>query len=100
MPSEKRLRLAFKALEQRDVHIRWQHPIAGFYLDFYCAKAKLALEVDGKSHDWSDEHDAQRDTALRTLGITTLRVNANEVRENADGIARWFTEECRARLSK
>ena len=30
---------------------RRQHPIGPYVLDFYCAKARLAIEIDGMSHD-------------------------------------------------
>ena len=29
---------------------RRQHPIDFFIIDFYCAKAKLLIEIDGESH--------------------------------------------------
>ncbi|WP_405029578.1 endonuclease domain-containing protein, partial [Novosphingobium sp.] len=45
------------------VHFRSQHPIGDYVLDFYCAKAKVAFEIDGIVHDIGDqpEHDARRD---------------------------------------
>jgi very-short-patch-repair endonuclease len=30
---------------------RRQHPIGPYVLDFYCAKARLAIEIDGMSHE-------------------------------------------------
>ena len=33
---------------------RRQHPIGPYVLDFYCAKARLAVEIDGASHDMGD----------------------------------------------
>ena|SRR3990167_807700 len=29
------------------VHIRRQHPLGPYVLDFFCARARLAIEVDG-----------------------------------------------------
>jgi very-short-patch-repair endonuclease len=42
---------------------RRQHPIGPYVLYFYCAKAKLAVEIDGASHDMGDRphHDLRRD---------------------------------------
>jgi very-short-patch-repair endonuclease len=42
---------------------RRQHPIGPYVLDFYCAKARLAVEIDGMSHDLGDrlERDVRRD---------------------------------------
>ncbi len=32
------------------LHFRRQHPLGPYILDFYCAEARLAVEVDGESH--------------------------------------------------
>src|ERR1700689_3124885 len=39
-------------------------PIGPYVLDFYCAKARLAIEVDGASHDMGDrpQRDIRRNT--------------------------------------
>jgi very-short-patch-repair endonuclease len=39
---------------------RRQHPIGRYVLDFYCAGARLAVEIDGLSHDLGDR--PQRDS--------------------------------------
>ena len=51
---------------------RRQHPIGPYVIDFYCAKAWLAIEIDGMSHDMGDRpySDAQRDAWLRERGVT------------------------------
>jgi len=45
---------------------RRQHPIGPYVLDFYCAKARLCVEVDGGSHSMGDQprRDARRDAFL------------------------------------
>lgn len=53
--------------------IRRQHPYEGFYLDFYCPEAGLAIEFDGEQHDPAT--DDRRDAILRKLGIDTLRIS-------------------------
>src|SRR6202050_1672909 len=42
---------------------RRQHPIGPYVLDFYCAKARLAVEIDGVTHDMGDR--PQRDLRER-----------------------------------
>jgi very-short-patch-repair endonuclease len=79
---------------------RKQHP-AGFYvLDFFCAEAKLAIEVDGEAHDRGDQPtlDAARDRQLRSHGIETLRIPAGEVLNNLEGVVVYILEAVRARL--
>ena len=68
---------------------RRQHPIGPYVLDFYCAKARLAIEIDGISHDTADrsDHDARRDAWLRKKGITVMRVAAADVTQRIDDAA-------------
>ena len=68
------------------LHFRRQQVIAGYIIDFYCASAKLAIEIDGDSHLNRVEHDAQRDRALLEMGIRTLRISNSEVDRDLDGV--------------
>ena len=87
-PPELRLWLALRAKAQEGLRFRRQHPIGPFILDFYCASAKLAVEVDGEGHGYGDqpERDARRDRWLAKQGIRILRIRAIEVRDNLDGV--------------
>ena len=78
------------------VHLRSQHPLGPYVLDFYCAKAKLAFEVDGKAHDMGDhpEHDAARDSWLRGEGIEVIRSPATEVLKSPETVAESILRYC------
>jgi very-short-patch-repair endonuclease len=54
---------------------RRQHPAGPYYLDFYCAKTKLAVELDGSQHATAEgqAHDAARTRYLARQGIRVLR---------------------------
>ena len=73
---------------------RRQHPIGPYILDFYCAKARLAIEVDGRTHEAEHrpDSDARRDAWLREQGVVVVRVPARDVLtrpdDTADGIIR------------
>ncbi len=76
---------------------RRQHPIGPYVLDFYCSKAKLAIEIDGMSHDMGaqPQHDLRRDAWLSERGITVVRIAARELTrldEIADGVVRLAAE--------
>ena len=77
---------------------RRQHPIGRYVLDFYCAKARLAVEIDGIGHDMGDRplRDIRRDAWLQARGVMVLRIPAGEMRgrvdEVADGIVRLAVE--------
>ena len=53
-PPEARLWIRLRARIPGAPVFRRQHPIGPYVLDFYCAKARLAVEVDGIGHDMGD----------------------------------------------
>jgi very-short-patch-repair endonuclease len=77
---------------------RRQHPIGPYVLDFFCAKARLAIEIDGISHDMGDrpQRDLRRDAWLEARGVTVVRIAASEltrgIDEAADAIVRMAAE--------
>ena len=70
------------------VRFRRQHPVGPYVLDFYCAAARLAVEVDGQSHEHPDRirHDARRSAWLTLRGITVCRIAARDVLGNLEGV--------------
>jgi very-short-patch-repair endonuclease len=68
---------------------RRQHPIGPYVLDFYCAKANLAIEIDGISHDMADRaaRDERRDAWLKKHGVTVVRISAAELMRGVDEAA-------------
>jgi very-short-patch-repair endonuclease len=61
------------------LHFRRQHPLGPYILDFYCAVARLCVEVDGAGHVSSAEHDAIRTRWLGTQSIRVLRFTADDI---------------------
>ncbi len=58
-----------------------QKPIAGYITDFYCAAAKLVIELDGSQHYELEhkENDVERDKSLEALGIHVVRFDNRQV---------------------
>jgi len=98
-PAELRLWLALRE-RPGGLKFRKQHPAGQLSLDFFCAAAKLCIEVDGEAHNRGDqsEFDPRRDAWLRLYGIETLRVAAIEVFRNLDGVVAGIVEAARVRL--
>lgn len=67
---------------------RRQHPINRFIVDFYCAEARLVIEVDGSVHDepGHTEYDDDRQRFLRDLGLRVLRFSNAQVIREADAV--------------
>lgn len=83
--------------QQSDVKFRRQHPLGPYILDFYCAKAKLCVEIDGIAHDMGQrpERDTKRDAWLREQGIEVVRVRASEVLADPNAVAESLVRYCR-----
>lgn len=62
-------------------HFRRQHPIGPYILDFYCALAKLCIEVDGPAHEDRRDKDQRRTAWLEREGIRVLRFSVDEIEE-------------------
>jgi very-short-patch-repair endonuclease len=73
----------------QDISFRKQHPIGAYRADFYCAQAKLVIEVDGIAHDMGDRpaRDEARTRALQEEGYMILRVPATDILRDPDGAA-------------
>jgi 5-methyltetrahydrofolate--homocysteine methyltransferase len=59
-----------------------RHHVIGVYVvDFYCAKAKLVIEVDGSIHDIPEvrQQDQFRQKLLEERGLRVLRLTNEEV---------------------
>ena len=78
-------------------HFRKQHAAGPYVLDFYCDRARLCVEVDGASHDFTVDRDARRDRYLAQWGIVTLRISAREVLTNLQGVVDHIAETARRR---
>ncbi len=76
---------------------RRQHPFGRYVLDFYCAKAKLAIEVDGQSHGMGERpaRDERRDAFLAREGVRVMRYQASEVMADPNGVANGIFEAVR-----
>ena len=93
--------LLWQRLRGADVKIRKQHPCGPYVLDFYCAAAKLAIEIDGIAHDMGDrpQRDEARDQFLRQRGLAVLHIAAAEVLRDVDSAAVSIVAACRARCA-
>jgi very-short-patch-repair endonuclease len=86
--SEQHLWQYLRRKQIHGVQFNRQKPILNYIVDFYCAKAKLVIELDGGQH-YEPEHrkeDFIRDQALAELGLLTLRFNNRQVFEETEAV--------------
>lgn len=91
-PQEKILWAALRGDSLSGLHFRRQQIIAGYVVDFYCASAALAIEIDGDSHLGRSEYDSARDRALAELDIRTLRIRNERVDADVAAVMRMIAE--------
>ena len=78
------------------VKFRKQHPLGEYVIDFFCASKRIAVEIDGLSHDMGERpaHDETRDRWLRGQGVTVLRIPAADVLRDVEAAAEAIVNYC------
>ena len=90
-------RILWRRLRHKQVggfRFRRQHPIGQFIVDFYCATARLVIEIDGSIHDAPEqrEYDAARQAHLEEIGLRVLRFSNAEVINETDAVVEIIAE--------
>ena len=78
-PQERKLWYLF--LQKYPVKIYKQRIIGPYIVDFYCASAKLVIEIDGSQH-YDEEgmrYDEKRTAYLRGLGLQVMRYSNADI---------------------
>lgn len=89
-----------KGRRMAGARFRRQHPIGPFVADFACVELALVIEVDGASHDGSDQrrHDVMRTARLTGLGWQVVRIRNEDVLRNLEGV--WATVQMAVRAQR
>jgi very-short-patch-repair endonuclease len=76
----------YKFLRQYPIQFKLDGRFRFFVADFYCAKLKLAIELDGKIHEQQKEYDAIRTFIINQLGIRVVRIPNEVIQTKEDAI--------------
>ena len=97
-PHERKLWYLF--LRKYPVKIYKQRIIGGFIVDFYCASAKLVIELDGSQHYEAQglAYDSERSAFLAGLGLGVLRFSNREIDREFDSVCAQIDRVIQARL--
>lgn len=87
---------------QLGVAIHSQKAMYGYIADFWCPKAKLIIETDGKYHLQKAmvESDKNRDAVFASHGIKTIRFTASEVFVNLPAVVAMIRAEISKNIGK
>ena len=91
MTKEER-RLWYDCLRTYPVRFLRQKVLGRYIVDFYCAEAKLVIELDGSQHFEKVElaKDAERTAFLARYGLSVLRIPNSEVNQNFRGVCEYI----------
>ena len=87
MTKEER-KLWYEYLRSYPCQFRRQVTFGKYILDFYCAAARIAVELDESQHYEPDgqTYDAKRTAYLNDMGISVLRFSNLDVLQNLRGV--------------
>ena len=99
MTKEER-KLWYEHLRNHPCRFRRQVTFGWYILDFYCACAKLAIELDDSQHYAPDHqaYDAERAAYLESIGIHVLRFSNSDVLRNLPGVCQKIDQAIAERI--
>ena len=85
-------KLWYDFLRSYPVRFQRQKAIGNFITDFYCAQARLAVELDGSGHCTRRmlEQDAARTRALEAMNLTVLRISNYDIDRNFGSVCTYI----------
>ena len=94
--------LWYHFLKDYPVRFRRQALLGNYIADFYCAKAKLVIELDGDYHGIEKQiaDDVQRTRDLEQMGLLVLRFQNKDVVKNLYGVTLEIDRVVKERLGQ
>jgi len=94
--------LWYDFLRTYPVRIIRQKVLGEYIVDFYCAEAKLVIELDGSQHYEENqmEKDAVRTSFLKRFGVAVIRIPNSEVSRNFQGVCEYIDTAIKQSLSQ
>lgn len=81
-----------KNSQLKGLKFRRQHSIGKYVVDFYCPKHKLAIEIDGQSHEKSEKQDERRQKFIEFFGIKVLRFTNYDIYKNTNEVLEFILD--------
>jgi very-short-patch-repair endonuclease len=84
--------LGKKFLRQHPLFFQHNDKPSFFILDFYCHEHNLAIEIDGKSHEYQKDYDRLRTHVINNLGVSVVRFKNEEIERSLNGVMERLKE--------
>ena len=84
--------LWYMFLNRYPVKFQRQKPLGDYIADFYCAKAKLIIELDGSGHYMPHQmlKDRIRTEHLEQMDITVIRIDNRDIDKNFYNVCEYI----------
>ena len=91
--------LWYDFLRSYPIKIYKQRIIGNYIVDFYCAAAKLVIELDGSQHfsEKGSSEDQVRDRFLKDHGLEVIRLSNSDIDQNFEGTCEFLDRRIRER---
>ena len=85
-------KLWYDFLRNYPLRFQRQKTIGNYIVDFYCAKARVVLELDGGGHFAVEqtEKDVIRTKMLESMNLTVLRIYNSDIDRNFKGVCEYI----------
>ena len=93
-------KLWYEYLRSYPIRFQRQKAIGNYIVDFYCAKARLVIELDGGGHYEQQQmkHDAFRTKELEAMNLKVIRICNLDIYQNFDGVCEYIDRAVKHRL--
>ena len=94
-------KLWYGFLKTYPVQFRRQVPFGPYFVDFFCHKANLVIELDGSQHcePCDIEYDCKRTAYLEGMGLRVIRISNLDVMWQFRAVCEMIDDTVRRRLS-
>ena len=94
--------LWYDFLRTYPVRFSRQKVLGKYIADFYCAEAKLIIELDGSGHytEEGKRYDEERTAFLQEYGLTVIRKPNTEIHKNFRGVCEYIDQLVEQSLSQ
>ena len=93
-------KLWFEFLRKYPIRFQRQKAIGNYIVDFYCAKARIVIELDGGGHYTAEQikKDNFRTNELKNMNLTVLKICNLDIDYNFSGVCEYIDFEIKKSL--
>ena len=94
--------LWYDFLRSYPIRFSRQKVLGKYIADFYCAEAKIVIELDGSGHYTEEQiqYDEERTAFLEEYGLSVVRISNLDINKKFEGVCHYIDDVVRQSLSR